>query len=77
MMFNVSLLDPDVWNLIFAVAGAIVGWLLRNRQSPSAPPELLSLLDALLNQKKQQDAQAALADLLASLRPPTQPPPRT
>ena len=66
-----TLIDPEIWHLLFALAGAVLGWWLRHQQgAPGVPPELADLLRNLLDRKKQQDAHGLLEELLAVLRAP-------
>jgi hypothetical protein len=78
----IKLFDPEIWHLVFALAGALFGWWLRHQQgSGGVPAELADALRGLLDQKKQQDAHGLLADLLSAVRAqqtgPQQPPART
>ena len=59
-----QLLDPEVWNVIFAIAGGLLGWWLRHQGGAAkpAPPTDLSerlrqLLEELLEAMKQQKEQ--------------------
>ena len=74
-----TLFGPEIWHLVFALAGALLGWWLRQQQAGQAvPPELADALRGLLQKKKQQEAHGLLEDLLAAIRAPqsVQPPPR-
>jgi hypothetical protein len=65
-----KLIDPEVWHVIFAVAGAALGWYLRHRQGgPSpVPPEVAEVVAAVLEKRKQQTTQGQLDELLAALK---------
>ncbi len=64
-----SFATPKLLNLLFALAGACLGWYLRHRQT-TLPPELADLLNTLLERYKEQQAQAALRQLLSGKPPP-------
>lgn len=63
-----KLIDSEVWHVVFAAAGAALGWWLRTRQTPGVPAEVASLVEALLAKRKQQQTQTQIDELLSSLR---------
>jgi hypothetical protein len=65
----IKLIDPELWHVVFAVAGALVGWWLRHRQAGSGvPDEVADVLKVILEKRKQQQTQSQLDELLAALR---------
>jgi hypothetical protein len=63
-----SLFAPDFTNLLFALAGAVLGWLYRQRTQQVPPPELqqvLDLLQKLLSQRREQETHELLQRLAA------------
>ena len=68
----IRLFDPEIWHIVFALAGALFGWWLRHQQGGGAagvPAELADALQNLLQKKKQQEAHGVLEDLLSAMRP--------
>jgi hypothetical protein len=64
-----KLIDPEIWHVVFAIAGAAVGWWLRHRQGGSSvPPEVAEIVQAVLDKRKQQQTQSQLDELLAALK---------
>lgn len=68
---NVS---PEVLHVIFTLLGIGLGWYVRH-SSLGVSPEVLSAMQQLLSQQKQQQAHGLLQDLLARFVPPPSPPP--
>jgi hypothetical protein len=64
-----KLIDPEVWHVVFAVGGAVVGWWLRHRQGDQAlPAEVVDVAKAILDRRNKQQTQSQIDDLLASLK---------
>jgi hypothetical protein len=71
---NVS---PEVLHVIFTLLGIGLGWYVRH-SSLGVSPEVLSAVQQLLSQQKQQQAHGLLQDLLARfIPPPTSTPPKS
>jgi hypothetical protein len=68
-----KLIDPEVWHILFALAGALIGWWLRHQWGNTGiPAELADALRGLLQKKQQQEAHGLLEELLAAIRPQQQ-----
>lgn len=58
-----SLLGPDLWNVLIGVAGAALGYWLRHRQG-GVPAELAEAVRLLLDRQRQKQTEGQLAELL-------------
>lgn len=64
-----ELIKPELWHVVCAVGGAVLGWWLRNRQGGAAvPAEIAEVVKLLLEKRQQQQTQSQVDELLASLR---------
>ena len=64
-----KLIDPELWHVLFAGVGALLGWWLRLRnEGPGLPPEVAEVVKLILEKRKQQQTQSQLDDLLTALR---------
>jgi hypothetical protein len=70
---NVS---PEILHVIFTLLGIGLGWYVRH-SSLGVSPEVLSAVQQLLSQQKQQQAHGLLQDLLARIAPPPPTPPKS
>jgi hypothetical protein len=66
-------MSAELWHLLFALAGALLGWLVRH-YTASLPPEVAALVQELLARKKQQETHGLLEDLIATREQPKPPP---
>lgn len=63
-----NLLSPEVLHLLFAVGGAVLGWVARHH-SLGVSPDVLAAVEQLLARQRQQQAHGLLQDLLDKARP--------
>jgi hypothetical protein len=66
-------MSAEVVQLLFALAGAALGWYVRHR-SASLPPEVVSVVKTLLDRRQQRQAHSLLEELLDAARQPPAPP---
>jgi hypothetical protein len=67
-------MSAEILHLVFAAAGLVLGYLIRNNMLPAGLQDILPALEQVLSQKKLGDAHDALQDLAAqakSLAPKT------
>jgi hypothetical protein len=69
--------SPEVLHVVFTLLGLGLGWYVRHH-SLGIAPEVLSAVQQLLSNQKQQQAHSLLQDLLSAVVPPKSPsPPRS
>lgn len=55
--------NPEVLHVLFAIGGAGIVWLYKYLTGSNLPPEIASLVESLLAQRKLAQAHATLQDL--------------